>query len=104
MHNGGLFMLHGAILYDIPCSLDIRLYWAVKMLIYWAAWAEITNQPKSKQITFHRGDFMYHRFLQTAWLAQKESSKNEYLMSRQYFEEFSEKNKVKFSTNLRLRF
>ncbi len=25
------------------------------MLISKAVWAEITNQPKSKQITFHRG-------------------------------------------------
>ncbi len=32
------------------------------MLIFLAAWAEITNKPKSKQITFHRGDYMYHRF------------------------------------------
>jgi hypothetical protein len=42
------------------------LYWAIKMLIFWAAWAEITNQPKNKQMTSHRGDFMYHKFLQTA--------------------------------------
>ncbi len=27
-----------------------------------AVWAEITSQSKSKQITFRRGDFMYHRF------------------------------------------
>jgi len=27
---------------------------------------------------------MYHRFLQTAWLAPKESSINEYPTSRQY--------------------
>jgi hypothetical protein len=26
-----------------PCPLDIRLYWAVKMLIFLATWAEITN-------------------------------------------------------------
>jgi hypothetical protein len=26
-----------------PCSLDIRLYWAVEMLIFLATWAEITN-------------------------------------------------------------
>jgi hypothetical protein len=25
------------------CSLYIRLYWAVKMLIFWATWADITN-------------------------------------------------------------
>jgi hypothetical protein len=31
-----------------------------------AARAEITNQPKSKEITFHRGGFIYHRFLYTA--------------------------------------
>ncbi len=45
--------------------LDIRLYWAVRMLIFLAALAETTYQPKSKQITFHREDFnfMYHRFL-----------------------------------------
>jgi hypothetical protein len=47
-------------------------------------WAEITNLPKSKQITFHRGDFMYHRFIQTACLAPKESNINEYQTSRQY--------------------
>jgi hypothetical protein len=54
------------------------------MLIFWAVWAEITNQPKSKQITFHRGDFMYHRFLYTAWLAPKEFNINKFLTSRQY--------------------
>ncbi len=26
-----------------PCSLDIRLYPAVQMLIFFATWAEITN-------------------------------------------------------------
>jgi hypothetical protein len=45
-----------------PCVLDIHLYLAVMILIFLATWAEITNQPKSKQITFHRGDFMYHIF------------------------------------------
>jgi hypothetical protein len=25
------------------CSLDIRLYWAVKMMIFLATWADITN-------------------------------------------------------------
>ncbi len=29
---------------------------------FWAAWAETTNQPTSKQITFHRRDFMHHVF------------------------------------------
>ncbi len=29
----------------VPCSLDIHLYWAVKMLIFWVARAEITYQP-----------------------------------------------------------
>ncbi len=24
-------------------------------------WAEITNMPEGKQITFHREDFMYHK-------------------------------------------
>ncbi len=33
-----------------PYSLDIRLYWAVIMLTFWAAWAEITNQPKSNKL------------------------------------------------------
>jgi hypothetical protein len=54
------------------------------MLAFLAAWAEITNQPKSKQITFHRGDFMYHGFLLTALLAPKESNINKYLTGRQY--------------------
>jgi hypothetical protein len=31
-------------------------------MFFLAAWAETTQQPKSKYITFHRGDFMYHRF------------------------------------------
>jgi hypothetical protein len=48
-----------------------------------ATWAEITIQPRSKQVTFYRGDFMYHRFLLTAWLAPKVSNLNEYQMSRQ---------------------
>jgi hypothetical protein len=39
------------------CQEDFCLYWAVKMLIFLAALAKITNQPKSKQITFHKGDF-----------------------------------------------
>jgi hypothetical protein len=43
--------------------------------------AKITTQPKSKQITFNIGDFMYHL---TAWLSPKESNINEYLTSRQY--------------------
>ncbi len=47
------------------------------MLIFYA-WAEITNKPKSKQITFHRGDYMYHRF------ASKKSNINEYQTRRQY--------------------
>ncbi len=29
----------------------IHLYWAVKMLIFLATWAEIKNPPKSKKIT-----------------------------------------------------
>ncbi len=33
--------------------------------------AEMTNQFKSKQIIFQRGDFMYHRFLKIAELAPK---------------------------------
>ncbi len=45
------------------------------MLIFLATWAEITHLL---QITFQRGDSMYHRFLQTAWLAPKESNINEY--------------------------
>jgi hypothetical protein len=49
--------------FPTSCSLDILLHWAVKVLIFRAAWAEITNQPKSKQITCQRGYFMYHRFL-----------------------------------------
>jgi hypothetical protein len=49
--------------YGTPCLLDISFNWAVTMLILLATWVEITNQPKSKQITFHKGDFMYHRFL-----------------------------------------
>ncbi len=28
---------------DPLCLLEVRLYWAVKMLSFWAAWAEITN-------------------------------------------------------------
>jgi hypothetical protein len=53
------------------------------MFFFLAAWAEITNKPKNKQIAFHRGDYMYHRFLLTAWLAPKESNINEYQTSRQ---------------------
>jgi hypothetical protein len=40
----------GSVCYT-PCLLDFHLYWIGKMLIFWAAWAEITNQAKSKQIT-----------------------------------------------------
>jgi hypothetical protein len=39
---------------DTPCFLDISLYWAVKMMIFWAVWAEITHQPKRRQITIYR--------------------------------------------------
>ncbi len=44
------------------CSLDICLYWAVKMLTVFATWAEIINSPKNNQISFHGGDFMYYSF------------------------------------------
>jgi hypothetical protein len=42
------------------------------------------KHSKCKQITFHRGYLMYHRFLQTAWLVPKESNINKYLTTRQY--------------------
>jgi hypothetical protein len=38
--------------------LDIHLFPAVKIVLF-GCWGEITNQPKSKQITFHREDFAY---------------------------------------------
>jgi hypothetical protein len=60
--------------------------------VFLAARAEITNQLKSKQIIFHRGDFMYHRFLETAWLAVKYIYK--YLTIRQY------QNSGKFCLNI----
>jgi hypothetical protein len=50
------------------CSLEIQV---VKMLCFLAAWAEVTNQPKGKQIAFHRGDFEYHRLLLTVWFAPR---------------------------------
>jgi hypothetical protein len=49
-----------------------------------ATCAEITNQPKCKQIAFNIGDFRYHRFLETAWLAPKESNIYDYLTNRWY--------------------
>jgi hypothetical protein len=49
-----------------------------------ATFAEITNLPKSKQTTFHRGDFMGHRLLKSARLAPKESNINEYQTNKQY--------------------
>ncbi len=60
-------------LLNTPCSLDIPLSWAIKVWIFWRV--EITKPPKNKEITFHRGDFMYHRFHQTAWLAPKTNIK-----------------------------
>jgi hypothetical protein len=55
-----------------------------------ATLAETTNLAKRKQITFHRGDFMYHRLRQTAWLAPKESNIYELKTSRHYFRIFHE--------------
>ncbi len=57
------------------------------MLIFLTARAEITNQPKSKQITFNRGDLMYHSSLSTTSLAPKDSNINECLTSGQYLPE-----------------
>jgi hypothetical protein len=55
-----------------------------KNVDFLATWAERTNPPKSKQITLHRGggDFMYHKFLQTAWLDPEESNITEYQTSK----------------------
>ncbi len=41
------------ILIDSACLLNIRLYWGSENVDFLATRAEITNQPKSKQITFH---------------------------------------------------
>ncbi len=53
-------------------------------LFFLTALADLTNYPKSKQITL-RGDSMYHRFnVQTAWLAIKESNINQYPTQRHF--------------------
>ncbi len=68
-----------------------------KCFVFLAVWTDITNQPKSEQISIHRGYFMYHRFLQTAWLAQKESDINKYQTSRQYSRSVESKYTVCFT-------
>ncbi len=52
------------------------------MLIFLAARAEITNQPKSKQIAFHRGDFKYHRF-SINWFACPKGVKYKQISNKQ---------------------
>jgi hypothetical protein len=51
------------------CLLDICSNREINMLNFLAARAEITNLPKSKQITFHRGNFITTGFYKPAWLA-----------------------------------
>jgi hypothetical protein len=48
-----------------------------------AAWAETKIWLECKQISFHRGDFVYHRLLST-WLAPKQSNINQFRPHRQY--------------------
>ncbi len=43
--------------------LLVRYSFFIYFYYFFATWAEITKQPKNKQITFHRGDFIYNRFL-----------------------------------------
>jgi hypothetical protein len=52
------------------CKLVKYLFILCSQICFLAAEAEITNQPKSKQITINRGDFMYQKL--TSWLVPKE--------------------------------
>ncbi len=53
-----------------------------------AAWAEITNHPKSKQKNIPQTGFYVPQGILctiTAWLAPKKSNINKYLTSRQFY-------------------
>ncbi len=45
------------------CLRNIYLFISGSLnVVYLVIWAEVTNCPKSKQISLNRGDFTYHRF------------------------------------------
>ncbi len=46
----------------LPANL-VFIYIGHAKCFFFATWAEKTNKPKNKQISFHRGRSMYHRFL-----------------------------------------
>jgi hypothetical protein len=54
------------------------------MLIFLAALAEITNQPKSKQNTYYRGGFYVQQVSVSCLAFPKESNMNEYLERWKY--------------------
>ncbi len=71
---------------DIYCLLvrSLDRCRAVKMLVFGCLGRNNKLASNINKKTFSSGNFMYHRFLETAWLAPKESNINGYLISRQF--------------------